>query len=198
MTNFDLPASTDLPSSKQLMKSTMIAMAAASALLVTVVLPAEYGIDPTGIGGVLGLTAMGEIKTQLAQEAAEDRGEVTAPTQTASTPSDQSAAGEWRDTMTVTLGPRLSTEIKLSMLEGQVASYAWSAQGGGLNYDLHADGPNEQFISYQQARDTLSDEGEFTAAFDGVHGWYWRNPTDAEVTITLQTRGEYSEIERLF
>jgi len=41
-------------------------------LLLTTVLPAEYGIDPTGAGRVLGLTQMGEIKVRLAREAAAD------------------------------------------------------------------------------------------------------------------------------
>ncbi len=50
----------------------MLALAAAGTLLVCVVLPAEYGIDPTGVGRVLGLTQMGEIKTRLAKEAAAD------------------------------------------------------------------------------------------------------------------------------
>lgn len=56
----------------RLLRSTMIALAVAGLLLVTVVLPAEYGIDPTGVGRVLGLTRMGEIKTRLAKEAAAD------------------------------------------------------------------------------------------------------------------------------
>ena len=41
-------------------------------LLVTVVMPAEYALDPTGAGRLLGLTEMGEIKEQLAEEAAAD------------------------------------------------------------------------------------------------------------------------------
>ena len=45
----------------------------AAVILVTVVLPAEYGIDPTHIGRVLGLTQMGEIKARLAREAAADQ-----------------------------------------------------------------------------------------------------------------------------
>ena len=50
-----------------------IAVIAALAILITVVLPAEYGVDPTRIGRVLGLTEMGEIKQQLAEEAEADR-----------------------------------------------------------------------------------------------------------------------------
>jgi len=61
-----------LPSSQKLLRSTLIAAATALVLLVTVVMPAEYGVDPTGVGRLLGLTEMGKIKVQLAKEAAAD------------------------------------------------------------------------------------------------------------------------------
>ncbi|MDQ3687725.1 MAG: hypothetical protein M3430_19285, partial [Acidobacteriota bacterium] len=73
MYNSDLPTRAELPSSKQLLRSTAIAIIVATVLLVTIVLPSEYGIDPTRIGRVLGLTQMGEIKTSLAAEAERDR-----------------------------------------------------------------------------------------------------------------------------
>lgn len=60
------------PSARSLVRSTLVALVLAIAVLVTIVLPAEYGVDPTGIGRVLGLTQMGEIKVRLAREAAED------------------------------------------------------------------------------------------------------------------------------
>ena len=60
------------PSARALLRSTVIALVVAAALLLTVVLPAEYGIDPTRVGRLLGLTQMGEIKVRLAREAAED------------------------------------------------------------------------------------------------------------------------------
>jgi hypothetical protein len=43
----------------------------AGAITVTIVLPAEFGVDPTGVGDALGLTEMGETKERLAQEALE-------------------------------------------------------------------------------------------------------------------------------
>ena len=61
------------PDARKLLRSTLIAATVASVLLITVVLPAEYGIDPTRIGRVLGLTQMGEIKVRLAREAAADQ-----------------------------------------------------------------------------------------------------------------------------
>ena len=72
MYNIDTPLRAELPTSRQLMRSTVLAVIAALFLLVAVVLPAEYGIDPTGIGRVLRLTEMGTVKKQLAAEAAAD------------------------------------------------------------------------------------------------------------------------------
>ena len=73
MYNSPIPSQAELPSSGQLIRSTVIAAVTAVALLVTIVLPAEYGVDPTGIGRALGFTDMGDIKRQLAEEAEADR-----------------------------------------------------------------------------------------------------------------------------
>ena len=73
MYNTDLPTRAELPSTGKLIRSTLVAAVVAAGLLVTVVLPAEYAIDPTGAGRLVGLTEMGEIKQQLAEEAELDR-----------------------------------------------------------------------------------------------------------------------------
>lgn len=73
MYNSDFPTRAELPTHAQLKRSTLIAAASALAILVTIVFPSEYGVDVTGVGGLLRLTEMGQIKTQLAQEAASDR-----------------------------------------------------------------------------------------------------------------------------
>lgn len=59
-------------SSSGLVRSTLLAATAAAGLLMVFYLPAEYGVDPTGLGSVLGLTEMGEIKQQLYAEAEAD------------------------------------------------------------------------------------------------------------------------------
>ena len=80
------------------------------------VLPAEYGIDPTGVGKLLRLTEMGQIKQQLAEEAAADAAGVVATgtsdidnmtEQTINTtPTDTTVAdGQWRDEIPFTLTP---------------------------------------------------------------------------------------------
>jgi hypothetical protein len=88
MSNLQQPPGAS-PSSRALLRSTLIALAVAGSLLVTVVLPAEYGIDPTGVGRVLGLTRMGEIKTRLAKEAAADAAADAAAAADTTTPSPQ-------------------------------------------------------------------------------------------------------------
>src|SRR6056297_395691 len=72
MYNTDIHNREALPSTAKLIRSTIIAAIVALVLLVTVVMPAEYALDPTGAGQLLGLTEMGEIKEQLAEEAAAD------------------------------------------------------------------------------------------------------------------------------
>ncbi|MBY5608412.1 transmembrane anchor protein [Rhizobium leguminosarum] len=210
MFNSQAPAPDDLPSSKQLIKSTVIAAAAAAAILVTVVLPSEYAIDPTGVGSALGLTAMGEIKTQLAEEAEMDRlkstGAMPASPQQGSSLIDriirefgisQAHAQEMRkDEMSLTLQPGEGAEIKLTMVKGAKANYAWSANGGKVNFDTHGDGGGEN-ISYEKGRGAADDSGVIEAAFDGNHGWFWRNRTSETVTVTLTTDGAYTEIKRM-
>lgn len=218
MYNTDIPSRAELPSTRQLIRSTIIAAVSAVVLLYTVVLPSEYGVDPTGIGRALGLTEMGEIKTRLAKEAEEDAAATQAshsqptesaaasqaPTPAASAPSvapatpSANSAGDpaWRDEMTFTLTPGQGTEIKLRMKEGEKALFSWTVQGGVVNFDTHGDAIGRS-ISYEKGRGVASDEGELVAAFTGNHGWFWRNRGQADVTVVLKTGGAYSDIKRV-
>mgnify|MGYP001153649245 CR=1 FL=1 len=214
MYNTDLPTRAELPSSKQLMRSTAIAAVAAAAILVTVVLPAEYGIDPTGVGRPLGLTEMGELKMQLAAEAEADRAPPAAtPGQRSSLPGAifaglfiRSAAAQTpapvaasrTDETTITLRPNQGLEVKLDMRRGARASYSWTATGP-VNFDLHGEPPNpgrNAAHSYRNGRGSSGEQGEFTAIFDGTHGWFWRNRSGRDVSVTLRTTGDYARIIR--
>ena len=68
MFNVKQPTEKDLPTSAQLLKSTIIAIIMIVILFVMVILPAEYGTDPTGVGKLLGLKEMGDIKMSLLEE----------------------------------------------------------------------------------------------------------------------------------
>ena len=215
MYNSDTPLRAELPSSKQLLRSTVLAAFSALVLLVAVVLPAEYGIDPTGVGRVLRITEMGEIKKQLAAEAAADAAatpSATLPTNTSAgaasmTPAAPSSPiptaaptvqrqAAWRDEVRFTLTPGEGKEIKLRMKEGEKAGFEWVVEGGSVNFDTHGDGGGRS-ISYEKGRSVPTDEGDLVAAFTGNHGWYWRNRGQADVKVVLRTRGQYSDLKQV-
>ena len=218
MYNSQIPQKSELPTTGQLLKSTAIAFVSAAAIMVAVVLPAEFGVDPTGAGRLIGLTEMGEIKTQLSEEAEADRNKADRNRATlkrelrsdagqsfigrvfaelfigsAAAHGGQDSYDANAHEMSITLAPGEGMELKLDMHEGDRIDYSWSAGGAALNFDLH--GENEsQSVSYKKSRGADSDQGSFTAAFDGEHGWWWRNRTDADVTVTLRTEGVYGEV----
>ncbi|MCG8694791.1 MAG: transmembrane anchor protein, partial [Minwuiales bacterium] len=82
------------------------------------------------------------------------------------------------------------------MDKGAQARFEWTANGGLLNYDTHGDGGG-QSISYEKGRGVPGDEGLLVAAFDGNHGWFWRNRTKQDVTLTLRTNGAYRDLKRV-
>ncbi|WP_454656787.1 transmembrane anchor protein [Bosea beijingensis] len=225
MYNTDIPTRAELPTSAQLLRSTAIAFVAAAGILVTIVLPAEYAIDPTGVGRMLKLTEMGEIKTQLAEEAERDRQKdstsfmeqparpaqdqrssllgsalaalFVSPAQASERLVVAQAAGR-KDETVITLKPSEGVEYKLTMKAGAKVNFSWATDGGVVNYDMHgtpAGGGKEK--SYKQGRGAASDDGVLTAEGDGAHGWFWRNRGAKDVTITLKTNGAYAEIKRM-
>lgn len=213
MYNTEMPSRSELPSTARLIRSTVIAALVALVLLVTVVMPAEYALDPTGAGRLLGLTEMGEIKQQLADEALADQAaldspppvtaepppqEVVAPAPAVAAPEpEQEAPAEvqWRDEVRFVLKPGEGTEYKLTMQEGDIATYHWVSEGGPVNFDAHGDGGGRS-ISYEKGRGVAEDEGELQAVFSGNHGWFFRNRTSNDVTLVLRTRGSYGELKR--
>ncbi len=204
MYNSEKPSKEELPSTKKLVRSTVIALASAIVILFTVILPSEYGIDPTRIGAVLGLTEMGEIKQQLADEADADEQNEVRNTQPSNwlaqlgsflMPTAQAAEHAWRDEVSFLLEPGEGIEWKLVMAEGEVAIYRWQTDGGRVNFDLHGDGSGRS-IAYEKGRGSRGEEGTLQAPFSGKHGWFWRNRDKRTVMVTLQIRGEYQSLKR--
>lgn len=221
MYNSNKPSHDDLPTSAQLLRSTIIAFVTALMLLLTVVLPAEFGVDPTGIGRLLQLTEMGEIKAQLAAEAEEDRrrdreeNAIRPSSDRRSDVLDRLRGALWvstafatervelaqasrSDETVVSLKPTEGVEYKLTMMKGAKVDFEWRVQDGVVNYDMHGTpqgGGKEK--SYKTGRAVNGDKGVLIAEFDGSHGWFWRNRGKAPVTITLRTHGAYGEIKRM-
>jgi hypothetical protein len=211
MYNSNIPSTSELPSSSQLLVSTLFAAIIAALVLITAVLPAEYGIDPTGIGRTLGLTQMGEIKVSLAEEAAQPENkeriepapqppvvkaavETTAAINAEAKPDVPVKKPLKQDQRQITLKPGAAAEVKMAMRKGAKVIFSWSAEGGALNFDTHGDNVTTEYHGYGKGRNVSGDSGELIAAFDGNHGWFWRNRSGNTVTLTLTTEGEYQVI----
>lgn len=173
------PLPHELPGKPQLIAALLLFLVLFGVLLVTVILPAEKGIDPTGIGERLNLTRMGALKSAMAEN-------------------DSPLQGRPRsgDSVTLELDPGEGREIKMRMDKGFEAAYHWHATGGALYHDTHGDIYSDEsiYISYKAAEDTQNDEGTIKAIFGGHHGWYWKNRGTQTVTVVLESEGEYFEL----
>jgi len=185
-------------------KGLLIAVIAAIVILFTVVLPAQRGYDPTGIGKALGLMAMSE-KKAAATEAIDDvtggndnlvaaegaSSDDPLPLPNPAVYQHESTAPR-TDTIKVTLGFDEKTEIKAILGKAKVITYSWSVEGGKVYVDFHGLDPakgNAYWVRYQEGDGVTGDSGSLVAPFAGEHGWYWLNVSETPVTITLTVTG---------
>lgn len=203
-------SSSQAPSGKRLALSALAAAAVAAVVLVVGVLPAEYGIDPTGAGRALGLDKLRappsrtiEVKDVLGGN--ERVREVEIPDAGEPTPLPNPAIHQAEDrpiqtrTVTVTLPVDGETEIKAIMRESKVILYSWQTDGAPVYTDFHGHDPavgGEFFVRYREDQDGVaSSTGSLVAPFDGEHGWYWLNIDTKPVTINLTLTGFFDDIK---
>lgn len=189
-----------LPSSQQLLKATSLAIGVAGIILVAAVLPAEYGIDPTGIGSRLGLTSLSASAAGSSDAAAAP---AISPSETAPTSVFDAV---WKapvayrnDETSLTLQANEGVEVKALMKTGDRFFFTWKAEGGNVSFDMHGEklgAASDEFTSYWKGKAQAEGHGAFQAPFDGIHGWYWRNRGAQPVTITVKTSGFYEKLYR--
>jgi len=196
-----------------LLKSALIALIAAVVVAVLFVLPAEYGVDPTGIGGRLGLVDLSETAEPSAEAAPRIvKGSFPdIPTdfdyyepEVLTDPFSRLHGEDFRsDTLTIELDFIEEVEYKVKMQQGDAIVYSWQVDDGLVYTDFHADpGENDQYpehywIRYEEG-ELSGSAGSLVAPFDGNHGWYWLNIEEKPVTISLEVRGFYNSIDELF
>jgi len=194
-----------LPSNGRLIFATLLALLVAGIVLITIVLPAEYGIDHTGVGKLLGLQKMGEIKVQLEKEADDERAaevldgkdKTRNGTNTNAFTDGKQKTSENYATRDVLITPGQAAEIKVAMKKDQRITYTWKADTGHLNFDVHGDNANVKYFNYSKGKNVTRDIGNIIAEFDGNHGWFWRNRSEKNVTVTLVIRGQFGEVIRV-
>lgn len=208
-----------LPSNKQLVKATALAVAVAGVLLVTTVLPAEYGIDPTGVGSHLGLNVLAseaaaaepEAKPAVAAVAAVAAATPSADQQACNMEAAAKAAKAFgandkqrfaaeafspvtrmpaHETLTVTLAPGKGAEVKTLLKAGEGMVFHWKASGD-VAIDMHGERIGEKggWTSYDIEAAQREAGGTFVAPFEGSHGWYWENRGTTPVTVQVDVTG---------
>jgi hypothetical protein len=169
-----------------LLISTGTALLVAAAILITIVLPAEFGVDPTRIGGMLRLTSMAAVKA------------AQSPAQVMYDHPTKFRMGK----VEIRLKGREELEYKATLPQGEPMLYSWTVQGGAVYSEFHGEPtqgewPEGFFQSYRISERSEQEHGSFIAPFTGKHGWYWRNLGDEPITIVLEVHGYYSTLGRV-
>jgi len=165
------------PTKTKLVSATLAALLLAGVILVAVVLPAEYDIDPLGTGQALGLVVLS--RPGAAPIPVREDGLVA-------------LRSSYRtDRKTFTLGPGEFVEYKYRIEAGRAMLYSWTASDW-VRSEMHseADGaPAGTAEFFEVAERTLFRHGSYVAPFPGIHGWYWLNEGDDSLTVTLDAAG---------
>lgn len=180
----------DIPiaSNKTLLLATLSAVVIAVLIYFVVILPAEYNVDPTGLGQKLGLTALSKPLVDS------DVPNTVNNQDTIQTSSAVDALEFREDTVNVTVPANKGIEYKFKLKEFGNLVYEWNTHdASNIYFDFHGEPAGDTtgyFESYSIAT-THQMQGSATVPFDGSHGWYWKNTSNQDVTITLKTSGNY-------
>jgi len=163
------------------------------------VLPAEYDMDPLGLGKLSGLSRL----WAPAEKAVNVRG--------GSVPlAHEYPTGFRTDTVEIPLtgflGGRYGSELeyKVRMKKGATLIYQWEVAGAAdprdFHYDFHGHttpkpgGESMTVATYKQAFG-LRQQGALTAPFDGIQGWLFSNSSDrTPMVVRLKLAGFYDLI----
>lgn len=197
---------------KKIIKATVIAVIVGFILLITAVLPAEYGIDPTGAGklfgfsrlyvaedvtsGTAGSATMASTNFPLVKmEKAGSGPDVKRPAE-ADNPAPEKQLTQKEDSVQVTVPAGKGIEYKINMLKHGQMKYEWTTNKGILYFDFHGEVKQAKeakavyFESYTIAN-ANNMVGTFLAPYEGRHGWFFRNNGSTDIVVTLRLKGQY-------
>ena len=148
------------------------------AIIVAIVLPAEYNIDPTGIGKALGLTAIAQA-SEKSPSLVVDHG--------------QQIHVLRNDSIDIVIPADKGLEYKFYMEKYAHLEYEWKTDGEVLYFDFHGEPEGDTTGYFESYSITTSNnmKGSLTTPFKGVHGWYWKNRSQQPITVSLTTKGYY-------
>jgi len=177
---------------RYLIIASVFATLLAGLILITAILPAEYGIDPTGFGRLTGLSELSMQTKGSSQPLTTACPEPNAISSSAQN-NRQSSSLQWQDTVKILVPADEGLEYKFHLVKGATLEYSWSTDGAKLYFDFHGEPQGDKtgyFKSYKESTDNQA-SGSLSAPFEGSHGWYWENKTGSPVTVMLNTNGAY-------
>jgi hypothetical protein len=199
--------STPTPKTRRPLKALIIALVLGAAALFGIILPAERGFDPTGIGRLLGLTALNPTNASasaealkiedvsggndnlVAAEGSSARDPLPLPNPAIHQKESQLARTE---TFSIKLGLDEKTEIKAVLGKAKSLHYEWSVEGGQVYVDFHGHDPakgDAYWVRYDESDGVSQGQGSLVAPFSGEHGWFWLNVSEGPITIHLKVSG---------
>jgi len=192
---------------KKIIVAILLSIVVGAVILVGAVLPAEYGMDPTGVGKLLGFNRLyipSEPSIELATpvnnpliklEKAGSAPNVVRPKE-ADNPAPKIQLEQREDTIKVIIPAGKGLEFKINMLKYGKVKYEWSTDQGVLYFDFHGEvkqvekAKDVYFESYTIAYSNNM-VGTFLAPFEGKHGWYFKNNGKEDIIVNLRLKGQY-------
>lgn len=103
------------------------------------------------------------------------------------------------DTIEIPLFAGSDLEYKLDMQLGNSVSYNWKARnlesGEDLLIEFHGhtirEGDEPGDVMFYKRHRSDSGAGYMVAPFDGIHGWYFANESNQDISIILNVAGFY-------
>lgn len=203
-----------IASKRTIIKAVITALLTGGLVLVTAVLPAEYGIDPLGTGKIFGFsrlyvskdsTVSSSVINTISQqkfpliklEEAGSGPEIKKPAE-ADNPSPSKQYPQREDSVQVTVKAGKGIEYKIKMLKYGEMKYEWTTDNGTLFFDFHgevkeANSVKDKEVYYESYTVAYSNNmvGTFLSPFEGRHGWYFRNKGTKDIIVTLRLKGQY-------
>lgn len=193
----------------QLLKSLIIALIIGAIVLLTAVLPAEYGLDPLGTGKLFGFSKLyqgnekiesNEIYSSLNFKKIKivklgSPLSVPKPSE-ADNPPPEAQYPQREDTIEVVVPAEKGIEYKFKSLKYGSTKYEWATDKGIVYIDFHGEVKQEnppKNVFYESYTLAYSNNmaGTLTAPFEGKHGWYFRNETKEDIIVTIRLNGNY-------
>ena len=185
-------------SKDKLIRNTGVAALVAITLLLTIILPAEFDIDPTGVGSVLGISGLSHqaVVEGVNSETGENALAAASPLHIHHQPPLKFVDVD------LVLEPYGQGEFKLKMQANAELSYLWHSGTDLVYADLHGhtlvmgdEGEEEIVVRYLETQEGTGESGQFHTPFGGDHGWYFLNLETRPINIRVQISGNFDSHE---